>query len=135
MTSQMWLCLAIFLFMIVGYVVGPKFKISNGVIATFTVALVAWSGLIEPKAVLGNFATKNALQIIGMFIVAAGFNRTQAVKKMTALVYKVSGGSYQKVLAGYIAMGFLLSNLGLSPMTTFAIIGPLAAAWESVLPS
>lgn len=128
MTSQMWLCLAIFLFMIVGYVIGPKYKISNGVIATVTVALVAWSGLIEPKAVLGNFATKNSMQIIGMFIVAAGFNRTQAVKKMTALVYKISGGSYQKVLAGYVLMGFLLSNLGLSPMTTFAIIGPLAAA-------
>lgn len=124
----MWLCLAIFLFMIVGYVVGPKFKISNGVIATVTVALVSWSGLVEVKSVLGNFATKNALQIIGMFIVAAGFNRTQAVKKMSALVYKVSGGSFTKVLGGYVLMGFALANLGLSPMTTFAIIGPLAAA-------
>ncbi len=128
MTSQMWLCLAIFLFMIVGYVVGPKFKISNGVIATVTVALVSWSGLVEVKSVLGNFATTNALQIIGMFIVAAGFNRTQAVKKMSALVYKVSGGSFTKVLGGYVLMGFALANLGLSPMTTFAIIGPLAAA-------
>lgn len=128
MTSQMWLCLAIFLFMIVGYVVGPKFKISNGVIATVTVALVSWSGLVEVKSVLSNFATTNALQIIGMFIVAAGFNRTQAVKKMSALVYKVSGGSFTKVLGGYVLMGFALANLGLSPMTTFAIIGPLAAA-------
>lgn len=128
MTGQMWLCLAIFLFMIVGYVIGPNYKLTNGVIATATVAMIAWSGLIEPKAVLGNFATKNSLQIIGMFIVAAGFNRTQAVKKLTALVYKVSGGNYRKALAGYVLMGFLLANLGLTPMTAFAIIGPLAAA-------
>ena len=128
MTPQMWLCLAIFLFMIVGYVVGPKYGISNGVIAMVTVALVSWSGLTPVKNVLANFATKNALQIIGMFIVAAGFNRTQAVNKMTAMVYKVSGGSFTKVLAGYILMGFALTNLGLSPMTAFAIIGPLAAA-------
>ena len=128
MTAQMWLCLAIFLFMIVGYVIGGKFGISNGVIAMATVVLVSWSGLVEVKTVMANFATKNALQIIGMFIVAAGFNRTQAVKKMSAMVYKVSGGSFTKVLAGYVLMGFALTNLGLSPMTAFAIIGPLAAS-------
>ena len=127
MTPQMWLCLAIFALMIIGYVVGPKFGISNGVTAMATIALVTWSGLMPVKEVLGNFATTNALQIIGMFIVAAGFNRTQAVKKMSALVYKISGGSFTKVLAGYVLVGFALANLGLSPMTTFAIVGPLAA--------
>lgn len=128
MTSQMYLCLAIFAFMIVGYVVGPKFKISNGVIALCATVLVSFSGLVEPKTVLASYATTNAMQIIGMFIVAAGFNRTQAVKKMSSLVYKVSGGSFRIVLAGYVLMGFALANLGLSPMTTFAIIGPLAAS-------
>jgi len=124
----MWLCLGIFAVMIIGYVAGPKFGISNGVTALAAIVLVSWSGLLPVKNVMSNFATKNALQIIGMFIVAAGFNRTQAVKKMSAKVYQISGGSFTKVLAGYILMGFALSNLGLSPMTTFAIIGPLAAA-------
>ncbi len=114
--------------MIVGYVIGGRFGISNGVIAMTTVAMVSWSGLVPVKTVLTNFATKNSLQIIGMFIVAAGFNRTQAVKKMSAMVYKISGGSFTKVLAGYVLMGFALTNLGLSPMTAFAIIGPLAAS-------
>ena len=79
MTSQMMICLGIFLFMILGFVFADKLRTTLGVVALCSIMLVSFSGLMEPKAVLACFANKNVLLITGMFIVAAGFNRTQAV--------------------------------------------------------
>ena len=127
MTTQMLLILAIFVLMIVGYVFGGKVGISNGVCAMAAIAAIGLTGVVPAKEIVTNFMTKTTLQIIGMFVIAAGFRRTQAVKKMSALVYKISSGNWRVALAGYAFMGFILANFGLSPMTTFAIIGPLAA--------
>ena len=128
MTTQMVLCLAVFLLMIIGYVAGPKYGITNGITGMAIVALTAWLGLAPLDVILSHFATSNNLLIIGMFIIAAGFSRTQAVKKVSAAVYKISGGNFTKVLAGYVIIGFILTNLGMTPMATFALIGPLATA-------
>ena len=40
MTTQMILCLAVLIFMMVGYVVGSKFKISNGAVAMMSIVLI-----------------------------------------------------------------------------------------------
>lgn len=127
MTLQMVLCLAILIFMMVGYVVGRKFKISNGAVAMVTIVLISLTGILPEKQILSGLLTSNTIQIIGMFIVAEGFSRTQAVKKVTQLVYKVSGGRFTIMLAGYSLLIFALVNLGLTPMTAFAVVGPLAA--------
>lgn len=81
MTTQMYICLGLFVFLIGGYVFAKQLKTTNGVVALCAIILTAWSGLVDPKQVLGNFANANVLLITGMFIVSAGFNRTQAVKK------------------------------------------------------
>lgn len=128
MNIQMILSLAVFLLMIIGYVVGPQFGIPNGITGMAVVVLVAWLNLAPLETILSHFATSNNMLIIGMFIIAAGFSRTQAIKKVSATVYKISGGNFTKVLAGYVVMGFILTNLGMTPMATFALIGPLAAA-------
>ena len=127
MTTQMILCLAVLIFMMVGYVVGSKFKISNGAVAMMSIVLICLTGVLPDKQVLSGLLTSNTIQIIGMFIVAEGFSRTQAVKKVTQLVYKVSGGRFTIMLAGYALLTFALVNLGLTPMTAFAVVGPLAA--------
>ena len=128
MTSQMYLCLALFILMIVGYVFGGKIKLTNGIVGLTTIIVVSLTGLVPAKSILSLFLTKNSLHVIGMFIVAAGLSRTQAVNKMSSLVYKISGGSFRKVLAGYSLMCYALTSLGVSPLTTFSIVGPLAAA-------
>ena len=131
MTLQMYICLAIFAFMILGYTFADRFKTTTGIIALCTIMITAlcgsFFGLVDPKAVLGNFGNANALLIVGMFIVAAGFNRTQAVRKMSGLVYKISGGSFIKMLSGYILLTFLLAQFIPSPLAVYAIICPLAA--------
>ena len=127
MTTQMILCLGVLIFMMVGYVVGKNFKISNGAVAMMSIVLISLTGILDAKTILGDFITSSTMQIIGMFIVAEGFSRTQAVKKVTQLVYKVSGGNFTIMLAGYSVLTFALVNLGLTPMTAFAVVGPLAA--------
>ena len=127
MTTQMTLCLAILIFMIAGYVVGGKFKIPNGAVAMMAIVLTSLTGILPAKEILGNMLSTSSMQIIGMFIVAAGFSRTQAVKKVTQLVYKLSGGNFRVMLAGYSILIFILVNIGLTPMTAFAVVGPLAA--------
>lgn len=128
MTSQMILCLGIFLFMILGFVFADKLHTSMGVVALCSIMLTSFSGLIEPKEVLTSFASKNVMLITGMFIVSAGFNRTQAVNHISKLVYKISSGKFLVALGGYLAVAFLLTQLVPSPMVVFGIVSPLLAA-------
>ncbi len=128
MTSQMIICLGIFLFMILGFVFADKLHTTLGVVALCSIMLVTYSGLMDTNAVLAAFSNKNVLLIIGMFIVSAGFNRTQAVSKISALVYKVSSGKFTVMLAGYLLIAFALTNMIPSPMVVFGIVSPLLAA-------
>ncbi|MBQ9152872.1 MAG: hypothetical protein IJ130_03570 [Solobacterium sp.] len=91
MTTQMYICLGLFVFLIGGYVFARKLHTTNGVVALCAIMLTTFSGLVPAKTVLANFANQNVLLITGMFIVAAGFNRTQAVNKLSGMVYKIAG--------------------------------------------
>lgn len=128
MTGQMYLCLGLFVFMIGGYVFSKKLKTTNGVVALCAIILTAFSGIVPAADVLKNFANANVLLITGMFIVAAGFNRTQAVNKMSSLVRKISGGNFTVMLAGYCLVTFLLCNLVPSPVAVFTIVSPMLVA-------
>ena len=127
MTSQMMICLGIFLFMILGFVFADKLRTTLGVVALCSIMLVSFSGLMEPKAVLACFANKNVLLITGMFIVAAGFNRTQAVHKVSHMVYKISSGKFSVMLGGYLLIALALTQMIPSPMVVFGIVSPLLA--------
>lgn len=63
-----------------------------------------------------------------MFLVSAGFNRTQAVNKLSAMVNKASGGNFTIVLAGYLLVTLLLANLIPSPVAVFTIMAPMLTA-------
>ena len=90
--------------------------------------LCVFTGLVPAKTALGYFANKNVILILGMFVVVTGFNRTQAVRKMSHLVTKVSGGSFKKMFAGYALIGCLLSQFIPSPMSVYAVMFPLVMA-------
>lgn len=128
MTTPMIICLCIFLIMILGFVFADKLHTTLGAVALLAIMLTSYSGLMAPKDVLANFANKNVLLIIGMFIVSAGFNRTQAVNKISAMVYKVSSGNFTVMLAGYLMIAFALTQLIPSPMVVFGIVCPLLSA-------
>ena len=128
MTSQMIICLGIFLFMILGFVFADKLHTTLGIVALCSIMLTSFSGLMEAKEVLACFANKNVWLITGMFIVAAGLNRTQAVHKVSQLVYKVSSGKFNVMLGGYLLLALVLANMIPSPMVVFGIICPLLAA-------
>lgn len=128
MTSQIAICLGIFLFMILGYVFADKLHTTAGVVATCVFCLVAFSGLLPAKDVLSVLANPNVTLIVGMFVVAAGFNKTQAVHKLSGLVYKISGGNFKTALTGYILLTFVLTQFIPSPMACFAILAPMAAS-------
>lgn len=127
MTSQMMICLGIFLFMILGFVFADKLRTTLGVVALCAIMLVSFSGLMKPKAVLACFANKNVLLITGMFIVAAGFNRTQAVHKVSQMVYRISSGKFRIMLGGYLVIALALTQMIPSPMVVFGIVSPLLA--------
>ena len=128
MTTQMYICLGLFVFLIGGYVFARKLHTTNGVVALCAIMLTTFSGLVPAKTVLANFANQNVLLITGMFIVAAGFNRTQAVNKLSGMVYKIAGGNFTVIMAGYLLVTFLLSNLIPSPVAVFTIMSPLLSA-------
>ena len=127
MTAQMYVCLGIFVFMILGYCFAGKLKTTTGVVALCTIVLTIYSGLVEPKDVLPNFSNTNVILILSMFIVAAGLNRTQAVSNMSAMVYRFSHGNFTAMLSGYILLTFLLANFIPSPLAVYAIVCPLVA--------
>ena len=128
MTVQMYICLGLFAFLILGYVFSGKLGTTNGVVALTATVLTSFTGIIPAAKVLANFANANVLLITGMFIVSAGFNRTQAVKKLSGAVYKIAGGNFTVMLGGYLLVTFLLSNLIPSPVAVFTIVSPLLAA-------
>lgn len=49
MTTQMILCMGIFLVMIIGFVFADKFHTTLGVVALLAIMLTAFSGLVERK--------------------------------------------------------------------------------------
>ncbi len=128
MTLAMTKCLIIFVLMLVGYIFYQPLKLPMGVTALLAMMALVFTGLVPAKTALANFANKNVILILGMFVVVAGFNRTQAVKKMSSLVTKVSGGSFAKMFVGYALVGCLLSQFIPSPMSVYAVMFPLVMA-------
>ena len=61
-----------------------------------------------------------------MFVVSAGLNRTQMVKKISAFICRISKGSFTKVLAGYVILTCILAQFIPSAAACFSVVFPLA---------
>lgn len=120
--SSMVICLIIFVVMIVLFFNRkiPMAFTSMGVIVALFV-----TGCVDAPAVFAGFGNNNVLTMAGMFIVAAGLSRTQMVGNITKLLYKVTDGSFTKVLASYILVIFLLRQFVPSLPAMFAMVYPL----------
>jgi hypothetical protein len=118
----MVICLIIFAVMIILFFNRkiPMAFTSMGVIVALFVA-----GCVDKATVFAGFGNNNVLTMAGMFIVAAGLSRTQMVNNITKLLYRVTNGSFTKVLASYILVIFLLGQFVPSLPAMFAMVYPL----------
>lgn len=120
--DSMVICLIIFAVMIILFFNRkiPMAFTSMGVIVALFVA-----GCVDKATVFAGFGNNNVLTMAGMFIVAAGLSRTQMVNNITKLLYRVTNGSFTKVLASYILVIFLLGQVVPSLPAMFAMVYPL----------
>ena len=96
--SHLTICLIICVLTMISYVVG-KFPI--GLTAMLSMVAFVITGCLDPNTALSYFGNANGVMMLSMFVVAAGFNRTQFVKKCASSVNKIAKGSLTRVMFGY----------------------------------
>ena len=85
--SQMTLCLIICLLTVIGFVWG---KYTLGTTATISLMAFFFTGILDANTVLGCFSNATGIMMVSMFIVAAGFNKTQFVKNVATWIGKAA---------------------------------------------
>ena len=119
---QTTICILIFLFMIISFTLN---KIPMALTSMLGMVALVATGCVDSKTALGNIGSSTVITMIAMFIIAAGLNRTQMINKLSKIVYKVSKGSFTKVLASYVIVTFILGQFIPSITATFVLVCPL----------
>lgn len=118
-------CLIICLLTMISYVVG---KLPMGLTAMISMVAFVVTGCLQPATALSYFGNTNGIMMLSMFVVAAGFNRTQFVKKCASSVNKIAKGSLTKVMFGYVLITALLAQFIQSSVIVFGIMAPMLIA-------
>ncbi len=119
---QIAICLCVFLFMVVSFSLN---KIPMALTSMIGMLVLVITGCVDASTALGNIGSSTVITMIAMFVIAAGLNRTQMVHHLSSMVYKVTKGSFTKVLAGYVLVTFLLGQFIPSITALFALVCPL----------
>ena len=119
------ICLIICVLTMISYVWG---KIPMGLTALISMCAFILTGCLSPQTALGYFGNSNGVMIVAMFVVAAGFTRTQFVKKCAASVNKIARGSLLAVMLGYVLVTALLAQFIQSSVIVFGIMAPMMIA-------
>jgi anion transporter len=125
MTTQMIICLVIFVATLVSYILN---KIPMWLTAMLSLAALYATGCITASDALSGFSNTNTILMATMFVVAAGFRRTSLVNGMCNAIMKLTRGNFTTAYFGYILIAVLLTNFIASPMVVYAIVSPLLAA-------
>lgn len=125
MNQLLGICLVICLLTILGYIWG---KMTLGTVAACSMMLFLLTGCISAKDALGNIGNSNVIMVLSMFVVSAGFNKTQFVKMIGQSVNVLSKGSITKVMFGFIFASVLAATLTGSAAAAFCIMAPIVAA-------
>lgn len=123
--NQLVVCLLISALTVISYGWG---KLKMGTTAMLSMAAFVLTGCIDAKDALSNFGNTNTVMMLSMFVVAAGFNRTQFVRKCANSVNNLAKGSLTKVMFGYIIITAILGQFILSSMVIFGIVAPMLIA-------
>ncbi len=122
MQPQAFVCLAIFIATLVFYALN---KFSMGAVAMMSMVAMILTGCLDPGDALGIFGDSNGIIMVGMFIIVAGFSRTQMVNKLTNYVCKISGGSWIKCMRLLITVYFLTIPFINSGMARYIMFYPI----------
>ncbi len=123
--AQTVITIVIFIAMIVSYSLN---KIPMALTSMLGMVLLVITGCVAPSSVLSTIGSGTVVTMISMFIIAAGLQRTQMVDKLSGLVYRVSKGSFTKVLAGYVLVTFILGQFLPSTTAIVALVCPLVVS-------
>ena len=123
--SHLTICLIICVLTMISYVIG-KFPI--GLTAMLSMVAFVITGCLDPNTALSYFGNANGVMMLSMFVVAAGFNRTQFVKKCASSVNKIAKGSLTRVMFGYVVITALLAQFIQSSVIVFGIMAPMLIA-------
>ncbi len=123
--SQITICLLVFLFMVVSFCLN---KIPMALTSMIGLLVLVLGGCVDAGTALANFGSTTVVTMVSMFIIAAGLNRTQMLANDSKLVYKVTKGSFTKVLAGYVIVTFIMGQFMPSIVALFALVCPLVTS-------
>lgn len=126
MSTQMMICLSIFVVTLVSYMLN---KIPMWLTALLSMCLLFGFGCVDANTALAGFSNANTILMATMFVVAAGFRRTSLVNKMVNGITTLTHGSFRLAYFGYILLAALLANFIASPMVVYAIVSPLLCAF------
>ena len=125
MTTQLAICLVIFVLTCIGYMTGVW---SLGTVSMVSIAALSLTGCLPAKDALAYFSNSNVIMIAAMSVVAAGFNRTAFCTNLANSISKMAKGSLTKVLFAYCLLAMLLTQMVQSPVVVFGIVAPLCMA-------
>ena len=123
--STLTICLIICLLTVLGFIWG---KWSMATVSLCSMILFILTGCVDSNAALANFGNTNGIMLMSMFVVAAGFRRTQFVHTVSSSVNRLASGNIRKVMAAYIIITIILSQFIQSPVVVFGIMSPMLAA-------
>ncbi len=123
--TPLTICLIICALTMISYIIG---KIPMGLTAMLSMVAFVLTGCLKPATAAGYFGNANGIMMLSMFVVAAGFNRTQFVKKCATSVNKIAKGSLTKVMLGYIVVAAVLAQFIQSSVIVYGIMAPMLIA-------
>ncbi len=123
--SSLAICLIICVLTMISYVVG---KLPMGLTAMVSMMAFVLTGCLDPATAAGYFGNPNGLMMMAMFVVAAGFNRTQFVRTVASSVNRIAKGSLIRVMFGYVLITMILSQFIQSSVIVYGIMAPMLIA-------
>ena len=122
---QITICVLVFIFMVISFCMN---RIPMALTAFIGMLILLLTGCIESKNVLSTIGSTTVLTMASIFVVAAGLLKTQMIENLSRSVYRVSKGSFTKVLASYVILTFILGQFIPSITALFALVAPLVIA-------
>ena len=123
MTQEMIICFVVFVVMIILFFTN---KIPMSFTALGVMVVLVLFGCVDASTAIGTFGSNTVITMASMFVVAAGLARTQMINKITKLLYKVTDGSFTKILASYVIITCIIGQFVPSIVAIFALVQPLA---------
>lgn len=123
--STLTICIIICILTMVSYVIG---KIPMGLTAMLSMVAFVITGCLNPDTAVAYFGNTNGIMMLSMFVVAAGFNRTQFVKQVASSVNHIAKGSLTRVMFGYMLITIILAQFIQSSVIVYGIMAPMLIA-------